>query len=81
MLMKKVDALSKAMEVESKKMKREAAARDKEAAAAKMDDNKKNRNINSSKRWVTNFEEPQFHFLFLFSDFILALCFFKTLII
>ncbi|ONI09722.1 hypothetical protein PRUPE_4G005400 [Prunus persica] len=50
MLMKKVDALSKAMEVESKKMKREAAARDKEAAAAKMDDNKKNRNINSSKR-------------------------------
>ncbi|CAL9014992.1 unnamed protein product [Prunus brigantina] len=81
MLMKKVDALSKAMEVESKKMKREAAARDKEAAAAKMDDNKKNRNINSSKRWVTNFKEPQFHFLFLFSDFILALCFFKTLII
>ncbi|KAH0986031.1 hypothetical protein GBA52_013208 [Prunus armeniaca] len=50
MLMKKVDALSKAMEVESKKMKREAAARDKEAAAAKMDDNKRNRNINSSKR-------------------------------
>lgn len=58
MLMKKVDALTKAMEVECKKMKREAVARDKEAAAAKMEDNKKNRNINSSKRWVTNFEDP-----------------------
>lgn len=50
MLMKKVDALTKAMEVESKKMKREAVARDKEAAAAKVDDNKKNRTISSSKR-------------------------------
>ncbi|KAL6197813.1 hypothetical protein ACLB2K_027607 [Fragaria x ananassa] len=50
MLMKKVDALTKAMEVESKRMKREAIARDKEAAAAKVDDNKKNRTINSSKR-------------------------------
>ncbi|KAM1385022.1 hypothetical protein FF1_037134 [Malus domestica] len=55
MLMKKVDALTKAMEVEFKKMKREAVARDKETAAAKyMDDNKKSRNINSSKRCVTN---------------------------
>lgn len=53
--MKKVDALTKAMEVEFKKMKREAVARDKETAAAKyMDDNKKSRNINSSKRCVTN---------------------------
>lgn len=34
MLMKKVDALTKAMEVESKKMKREAAVKEKEAAAA-----------------------------------------------
>lgn len=50
MLMKKVDALTKAMEVESKKMKREAVARDKEAAAAKVNDNKKNRTISSSKR-------------------------------
>lgn len=49
-LMKKVDALTKAMEVESKKMKREAVARDKEAAAAKVNDNKKNRTISSSKR-------------------------------
>lgn len=32
--MKKVDALTKAMEVESKKMKREAAVKEKEAAAA-----------------------------------------------
>ncbi|KAM1245958.1 hypothetical protein ACFX15_036458 [Malus domestica] len=55
MLMKKVDALTKAMDVEFKKMKREAGARDKETAAAKyMDDNKKSRNINSSKRCVTN---------------------------
>ncbi|KAM1033663.1 hypothetical protein TB2_036623 [Malus domestica] len=55
MLMKKVDALTKAMDVEFKKMKREAVARDKETAAAKyMDDNKKSRNINSSKRCVTN---------------------------
>ncbi|XP_022949877.1 microtubule-associated protein 70-5 isoform X1 [Cucurbita moschata] len=33
-LMKKVDALTKAMEVEAKKMKREAAVKEKEAAAA-----------------------------------------------
>lgn len=32
--MKKVDALTKAMEVEAKKMKREAAVKEKEAAAA-----------------------------------------------
>lgn len=48
--MKKVDALTKAMEVESKRLKREAAAREKEAASAKPDDNRKNRVINSSKR-------------------------------
>ncbi|XP_021831698.1 microtubule-associated protein 70-5-like [Prunus avium] len=73
MLMKKVDALSKAMEVESEIMKREAAARDKKLQRPKWMITKRKRNINSSKRWVTNFEEPQFHFLFLFSDFILAL--------
>ncbi|XP_038689557.1 microtubule-associated protein 70-5-like isoform X2 [Tripterygium wilfordii] len=51
MLMKKVDALTKAMEVEAKKLKREAATREKEASSMKVDDNKKIRNnINSSKR-------------------------------
>ncbi|XP_038689558.1 microtubule-associated protein 70-5-like isoform X3 [Tripterygium wilfordii] len=50
MLMKKVDALTKAMEVEAKKLKREAATREKEASSMKVDDNKKIRNnINSSK--------------------------------
>ncbi|XP_062088111.1 microtubule-associated protein 70-5 [Humulus lupulus] len=49
-LMKKVDALTKAMEAESKRMKREAAAREKEAASAKVDDNRKSRVINYSKR-------------------------------
>lgn len=49
--MKKVDALTKAMEVESKRMKREAAAREKEAATVKVVDNKKNRTITSSKRY------------------------------
>ncbi|KAM1033667.1 hypothetical protein ACFX2C_037191 [Malus domestica] len=54
-LQKEVDALTKAMDVEFKKMKRGAVARDKETAAAKyMDDNKKSRNINSSKRCVKN---------------------------
>ncbi|KAM7525303.1 hypothetical protein LguiA_015205 [Lonicera macranthoides] len=50
MLMKKVDTLIKSFEVESKKMKREAAIREKDSASAKADDNKKNRNTNSSKR-------------------------------
>ncbi|GAU14718.1 hypothetical protein TSUD_203670, partial [Trifolium subterraneum] len=50
MLIKKVDALIKAMDVEWKKMKREAAAREKEVSAIKPDDNRKNRNTNSSKR-------------------------------
>ena len=36
MLMKKVNALTKSIEVESKKVKREAAAREKEAAPAKL---------------------------------------------
>jgi len=34
--MKKVNALTKSIEVESKKVKREAAAREKEAASAKL---------------------------------------------
>lgn len=53
MLLKKIEALTKAMEVESKKMKREAAARDKEMMLAKSEDNKqKNRNTNVSRRSV-----------------------------
>lgn len=51
MLMKKVEALTKSMEVESKRIKREAAAREKEAASVKVLDNIKNRTINSSKRY------------------------------
>jgi hypothetical protein len=57
MLVKKVYALTKAIEVESKKMKREAAAREKEAASVKGDDNRKNRFANSSIRFVTSFSE------------------------
>ncbi|KAK8678288.1 hypothetical protein V6N13_143793 [Hibiscus sabdariffa] len=52
MLMKKVEAFSKAMEVEAKRIKREAVAKEKEnrAAAAKMDDDaKKMKNTNSSR--------------------------------
>lgn len=48
--MKKVEALAKAMEVESKRVKREAAAREREAASAKIDGNGKNRVVNSAKR-------------------------------
>ncbi|KAL7213773.1 hypothetical protein ACSBR2_016331 [Camellia fascicularis] len=50
MLMKKVDTLTKAFEVESKKMKREAATREKESVLVKMEDNKKIRNTDSLKR-------------------------------
>ncbi|KAK6283410.1 hypothetical protein POUND7_002362 [Theobroma cacao] len=50
MLMKKVEAFSKAMEVESKRLKREAVAKEEENGSAKMDDSKKLRNINSSRR-------------------------------
>lgn len=50
MLAKKVDALTKSMEVEWKKMKREAAAKEKEAASTNSDDTRKNRSISSSKR-------------------------------
>ncbi|KAK7331139.1 hypothetical protein VNO77_25355 [Canavalia gladiata] len=52
MLMKKIDALTKAMEVEWKKMKREAAAREKEATSTKSEDKRKNRSSNSSKRMM-----------------------------
>lgn len=49
--MKKVEALTKAMEAEWKKMKREAAAREKEAASMKVDDNKRSRSRSTSKRY------------------------------
>ncbi|KAJ7946433.1 Microtubule-associated protein 70 [Quillaja saponaria] len=49
-LMKKVDALTKAIVVGSKKLKREAAARENEAASTKAEDYKKIRSRNSSKR-------------------------------
>ncbi|RWR72839.1 Microtubule-associated protein 70 [Cinnamomum micranthum f. kanehirae] len=52
MLLKKVEALTKAMEVESKKMKREAAAREKEMILAKSeeDSKKKNKSTNVPRR-------------------------------
>lgn len=49
MLMKKVDALNKAIEVETKKAKREAAAREKEAIL-KPDDTRKIRSSTPSRR-------------------------------
>lgn len=52
MLMKKVNALTKAIEAESKKIKREAAAREKEAMSAKLDDTRKIRSTSSSRRLV-----------------------------
>ncbi|KAL7130456.1 hypothetical protein ABFS83_13G135400 [Erythranthe nasuta] len=52
MLMKKIDTLTRAVEVESKKMKREAAIRDKDSTLVKVDE--KIRNTNSTKRSVTN---------------------------
>ncbi|TXG69765.1 hypothetical protein EZV62_004700 [Acer yangbiense] len=53
MLMKKVDALTKAIEVESKKAKREAAAREKEAIiSVKPEETKKIKNTNPSRSRV-----------------------------
>lgn len=50
--MRRIEALTKSMEIESRKTKREAAAREKEAVLPKLDGNKKNRNVNltSSRR-------------------------------
>lgn len=64
MLVKKVDALTKAMEVERRKMTREVAAREKEISCIKSpDDNMKNRNTNSSKRFYNIFSITNlFHF-------------------
>ncbi|KAF7121052.1 hypothetical protein RHSIM_Rhsim13G0142100 [Rhododendron simsii] len=47
MLVKKVDTMTKAIEVESKKMKREASTREKESVSAKMDNHKKVVNANA----------------------------------
>ncbi|KAL4585351.1 hypothetical protein LXL04_009970 [Taraxacum kok-saghyz] len=49
MLMKKVENLVKALEVESKKWKREAAMRDKNSTSIKTDDQKPVKNVNSPK--------------------------------
>jgi hypothetical protein len=66
MFMKKVDALTKSMEVEWKKMKRDAAAREKELSAAiNSDDNKKYRNTDSSKRLVWLIHANKFVLFFL----------------
>ncbi|KAI8524941.1 hypothetical protein RHMOL_Rhmol13G0188700 [Rhododendron molle] len=47
MLVKKVDTMTKAIEVESKKMKREASTREKESVSAKMDNHNKVVNANA----------------------------------
>nr|XP_043623379.1 microtubule-associated protein 70-5 [Erigeron canadensis] len=49
-LMKKVENLMKALEVESKKWRREAAVREKNSTSIKTDEQKPDRNLNSSKR-------------------------------
>ncbi|OMO76971.1 Myosin II heavy chain-like protein [Corchorus capsularis] len=49
-LIKKVEAFSRALEVESKRVKREAIAKEKELGSAKMDDIKRIKTINSSSR-------------------------------
>lgn len=52
MLIKKVDGLMKAIEVESKKVKKEAAVREKELISTTVDDKKTHKNTNFSKRYV-----------------------------
>ncbi|WZY69928.1 hypothetical protein YC2023_002168 [Brassica napus] len=56
MLLKKVDALTKAIEVETKKAKREAAAREKENALASLsEESKRCRKANLPRRFVSFF--------------------------
>ncbi|KAG6416432.1 hypothetical protein SASPL_123862 [Salvia splendens] len=55
LLMKKVETLARAIEVESKKIKREAAIREKDSALVKLDEKK--RSPNSSKRYISGNEE------------------------
>ncbi|KAK6932852.1 Microtubule-associated protein 70 [Dillenia turbinata] len=50
MLIKKVEALTKSIEVDFKKTKREAAAREKEALSPKTEENRRTRNANFTKR-------------------------------
>lgn len=50
--MKKVDALTKSIEIESKKVKREAAAREKEATMVKLDETRRIRSTSTSRRLV-----------------------------
>lgn len=52
MLMKKVDTLTKAIEVESKKVKRETASREKEAAQMRVDELKNIKNLKSTNRAI-----------------------------
>lgn len=53
MLLKKVDALTKAIEMETKKAKREAAAREKENALASLsEESKRCRKANLPRRFV-----------------------------
>ncbi|XP_077230198.1 microtubule-associated protein 70-5-like isoform X3 [Tasmannia lanceolata] len=57
MLVRKVDALTKAMEIEARRMKREVAAKEKEVILAKVEDNKqKSRTMNVSKRAAKHLE-------------------------
>ncbi|KAF9587510.1 hypothetical protein IFM89_003528, partial [Coptis chinensis] len=66
-LMWKVDALTKAMEIESRKVKKEATARDKEMALNKWEDNKQKTKIpNLPKRSVSLFFEGLNHYCCLF---------------
>ncbi|XP_030515471.1 microtubule-associated protein 70-5 [Rhodamnia argentea] len=52
MLMKKVDTLTKSIEVESKKVKRETAIREKEVAQMRLDEHKNIKNLKSTNRAV-----------------------------
>lgn len=70
--MRKVDALTKAIEAESKKTKREAAAREKEAISAKLDDTRKIRSTSSSRRLV---KHPLIFFLNFLCSLLLSLTF------
>lgn len=54
MLAKKVDTLTKAMEVEAKKMRREVAAMEKEVAAMRVDKEQDNR----QKRFASSNSKP-----------------------
>ncbi|KAK9051771.1 hypothetical protein SSX86_028399 [Deinandra increscens subsp. villosa] len=69
-LMKKVENLIKAQEVESKKWKREAATRDKNLTSIKTDEQKPLRNINSPKRYVSRIVEVEGKLTYFFLFFL-----------